>query len=310
MGTPEFSVSALRVLIDSNRRPIAVVTQPDRPKGRGQRLSPPPVKEFAASVGIPVWQPKKFRDPAVINEIRKLDPDLIVVVAFGRILPLSILEIPRFGCVNIHASLLPKYRGAGPVAWAILRGEEETGVTTMKMDEGLDTGDIYLQEKVAILPEDTTGSLSSRLSETGAGLLKKTINGIEDGSLSSVPQDESLATKAPIIEKEQGKVDWKLPAKIIVNLVRGLSPWPGVYTEYQGSRWRLWRVSERNDKTEESPGAILKTEKDQILVATGRGVLVLHELQAPNARRMSVRDFLSGHSVKEGEILGIPENPQ
>jgi methionyl-tRNA formyltransferase len=304
MGTPEFALPSLTALIESKQPPVAVVTQQDRPKGRGRRSFPPPVKHAAESSGIPVLQPQKMKDPAFLGELERLRPDLIVVVAFGRILPPEILKLPPMGCLNVHASLLPKYRGAAPIAWAIIRGEKKTGVSTMKMDEGLDTGAVYLEAETEILPEDTAGTLGARLSVLGGELLLKTIDGLRNGLLTPVPQDDSGATPAPILKKEDGEVDWTLPAKRIADLVRGLDPWPGAYTFHNDQLWKLWKVSPGDAPGTARPGVIIKVARDQIEVGTGQGALRLHEVQMANARRMPVREFLAGHPVEEGTILG------
>jgi methionyl-tRNA formyltransferase len=304
MGTPDFALPSLKALQDSRQTVAAVITQPDRPKGRGRSLTSPPVKVAAEKAGIPVLQPQKMKDPAFLDELTRLKPDLIVVVAFGRILPPEVLKIPPRGSVNVHASLLPKYRGAAPSAWAIIQGEKQTGVTTFKLDEGMDTGDIYLQETVPILPSDTAGSLAQRLSEVGARVLSNTLEGIMNGTLKPIPQDHTKATLAPLLKKEQGELNWALPAHEIFNLVRGLDPWPGAYTYCRGDRWSLWGVKVRDIMSDKKPGTILKVAKDSLEVATGKGVLAIYELQPANARRMSVRDFLAGHEVKEGMVLG------
>jgi methionyl-tRNA formyltransferase len=259
-----------------------------------------------------VLQPTKMKDPGFLDSLRALKPDIIVVVAFGRILPPEILDLPPRGCINLHASLLPNYRGAAPIQWAIINGEQETGVTTIRMDPGMDTGDILLHERVSILPEDTAGSLSVRLAERGADLMLRTLKGVESGEAVPMAQDHSAATMAPMLEKESGEIDWAQPAVKIVNRIRGLSPWPGAYTFYQDERWRIWRAAIRDqteDKTEdkadgEPPGTILKAEREGISVATGQGLIEILELQPENGRRMGVRDFLAGHSVEEGVVLG------
>lgn len=308
MGTPEFALPSLNALHQSGHAILAVVTQPDRPKGRGGRLASPPAKVMAERFGLPVLQPAKMKDPGFLDSLRALKPDIIVVVAFGRILPPEILDLPPRGCVNLHASLLPKYRGAAPIQWAIINGEPETGVTTIRMDPGMDTGDILLHERVSILPEDTAGSLSVRMAERGADLLLRTLKGVESGEIVPVPQNSSEATMAPMLEKEAGEIDWAQPAVAIVNRIRGLSPWPGAYTFHQDARWRIWRAVMRDEPEDkaavEPPGTILKAEREWILVATGQGLIEILELQPENGRRMGVREFLAGHSVEEGVVLG------
>lgn len=304
MGTPEFALPSLNALHQSGHAILAVITQPDRPKGRGGRLAPPPAKVMAERFGLPVLQPDTIKDPAFIGHLRDLGPDVIVVVAFGRILPPEILDLPPRGCVNLHASLLPKYRGAAPIQWAIINGEPETGITTIRMDPGMDTGDILLHERVSILPEDTAGSLSVRLAERGADLLLRTLKGIEAGDVVPIPQDHSAATMAPMLGKESGEIDWARPAVMIVNRIRGLSPWPGTYTFYQDERWRIWKAAPEDKMSDETPGTILKTGREGVSVATGQGLLEILELQPENGRRMSVREFLAGHSVEPGVVLG------
>ena len=304
MGTPDFALPSLRALREAGHDVAAVVCQPDRPKGRGGKPAPPPVKVLAESWGLPVIQPEKMKDPSFLDRLRAYHPDLISVVAFGRILPPSILNLPSRGCVNVHASLLPKYRGAGPIAWAIINGESETGVTTMQMDPGMDTGDMLLQERIPILPEDTAGTLAVRLSELGARLLIRTLEGLAAGTVSPTPQDHSRATPAPILEKEAGELDWSQPASALVNRVRGLDPWPGAYTFYEDERWRICRAAAVENGDSAKPGTVLKADRDAISVATGEGVFQILELQPANGRRMPVRDFLGGHSVSEGRVLG------
>ena len=304
MGTPEFALPSLNALHQSGHTIAAVVTQPDRPKGRGGHLAPPPAKVMAERFGLPVLQPAKMKDPAFIESLRVLKPDLIVVVAFGRILPPEILDLPTRGCVNLHASLLPKYRGAAPIQWAIINGEQETGLTTIRMDPGMDTGVILLHERVSIPPEDTAGSLSVRMAERGADLLLRTLKGIESGEIVPAPQNPAQATLAPLLEKEAGEIDWAQPAVAIANRIRGLSPWPGAYTFYRDERWRIWKGALIDKTGEEMPGTILQGGREAIPVATGRGLLQILEIQPENSRRMGIREFLAGHSVEAGVVLG------
>ena len=303
MGTPDFALPSLKTLLDSEHTVAAVITQPDRPKGRGQHLTPPPVKVMAEAAGVPVRQPQKMKDPAFLADLTHLNPDLIVVVAFGRILPPSILQTPSQGCINVHASLLPQYRGAAPIAWAIIHGKKQTGITTIQMDEGLDSGAILLQETTEIIPSDTAGTLGIRLSEIGARVLLKTVDGIVTGTLKPIPQDHTQVTFAPLLDKDQGRVNWSLSANEISNVVRGFDPWPTAYTFYHKDRWKLWNAAARDVAVKEKPGTILKVGKEGIEVATGDGVLAIHELQPSNARRMSIKEYLAGHAVQEGIIL-------
>jgi methionyl-tRNA formyltransferase len=304
MGTPEFALPCLNALHQSGHTVLAVVCQPDRPKGRGGRLTPPPVKGMAERFGLPILQPTKMKDPAFLDGLRALEPEVIVVVAFGRILPPAILDLPPRGCINLHASLLPKYRGAAPIQWAIINGEQETGVTTMRLDPGMDTGDLLLQERMPILPEDTAGSLSARLAERGADLMIRTLKGLESGEILPAPQDHAQATLAPILEKEAGKIDWTQSAVDILNRVRGLSPWPGAYTFYQDERWSIWKAKLGDPTAGGPPGTIQKTGREGISVATGQGLLEILELQPANRRRMTAGEFLAGHPVKPGVVLG------
>ena len=242
MGTPEFAVSSLQALIQAGEEVIAVVTQPDKPKGRGKRLASPPVKELALRYNIPVLQPVKIRDEGFISIMKDLHPDIIVVIAYGKILPKAVLDIPPKGCINVHASLLPKYRGAAPINWAIINGEKETGVTTMLMDEGMDTGDILLTERISIKPEDTTADIHDRLKHVGATLLVETIKGVQSRTLRPIPQAHAQATYAPMLKKEDGRIDWGMGPQEIINLIRGLNPWPGAYTRWEGMQIKIFKA--------------------------------------------------------------------
>jgi methionyl-tRNA formyltransferase len=304
MGTPGFAVPSLAALAGAGEELIGVVTQPDRPKGRGERVASSPVKDWAVAKNIPVYQPNKVRDPEFLNQLNSLSPDLIAVVAFGQILPKALLEIPRNGCVNVHASLLPKYRGAAPVNWAIIRGERETGVTTMLMDEGMDTGPILLQERFPIESDDTAESLSERMQTIGAKLLVRTIAGLKAGGLKPRPQDSSQATMAPILKKEDGLVRWDQYSEANVKQVGGLVPWPGAYTFYGPVRWQLWKVSAIDSAFKRAtPGEILEVRKDGVLVAAADHTIRIEELQPENKRRMQAREYLAGHNLKAGTFL-------
>ena len=310
MGTPEFAVPSLEALLQSDDSVVGVVTQPDRPKGRGQVLVALPVKLVCQRKGLPILQPLKMKDPAFLEALRAWQPDLIAVAAFGRILPKLILDMPPRGCVNVHASLLPKYRGAGPIQWAVINGERETGITTMLMDEGMDTGAILLQEPVAIQPEDTAGSLAARLAEVGGRLLVETIRRLKDGTVVPHPQDHSQATPAPLLKKEDGLIDWKLTAVEIGNRVRGLSPWPGAYTYAGDDRWIIWRAAPAGrPPSGVIPGTVVEARKEGILVATGNGLLAITEIQPVNSRRMSIAQYLAGHTLSPGLVLGAGPSP-
>ena len=305
MGTPDFAAASLEALLKSDDSVVGIVTQPDRPKGRGQILTPSPVKIIAQRAQIPLLQPLKMKDPEFLQALAGWRPDLIVVAAFGRILPLVILSLPPRGCINVHGSLLPKYRGAGPIQWAIINGETETGITTMLMDEGMDTGAMLLQEPIPITADDTTGSLSPRLAELGGRLLIETIVRLKAGTLVPQPQDSSQATLAPLLKKEDGAIDWALPATALANRVRGLSPWPGAYTTVAGGeRWTIWRALALPGSATSPPGVVVAITNEAIHVATGEGVLVVMELQPANSRRMAVSQYLAGHPILVGFQLG------
>jgi methionyl-tRNA formyltransferase len=300
MGTPDFAVPALEALLKSGDDVVGLVTQPDRPKGRGQALTPSPVKLIAQREHIPVLQPTKMKDPDFLASLSAWKPDLIAVAAFGRILPPAILSLPPKGCINVHGSLLPKYRGAGPIQWAIINGETETGITTMLMDEGMDTGAMLLQEKIRIEPDDTAGSLSPRLALLGGRLLVETLKLLKAGTLVPQVQDHAQATMAPLLKKEDGVIDWRLPAAALANRIRGLTPWPGAYTFLGQDRWMLYGAVALTEQAAELPGRITAVTKDEIHVATGEGVLGVKELQPANSRRMTVAQYLAGHSIEVG----------
>ena len=301
MGTPEFAVPSLRALIESGEEVVAVVTQPDKPKGRGLEIAPPPTKVLAEKHGISVLQPAKIKTEEFFNELKKFSPDLICVAAYGKILPKNILDFPPHGSINVHASLLPKYRGAAPINWTIIRGEKITGITTMKMDEGMDTGDMLLKKEVPIDDEDTGETLSEKLSEIGAKLLIETIRLLKEGKLSPIPQDHSQATYAPMLKKEDGKIDWEKPAKEIRNLIRGALPWPGAYTNLEGKLLKIHKA--RLSEGEGQPGEIIKSDSGILRVATGEGTLDIQELQIEGGKKLETEAFLRGRRIKEGTIL-------
>jgi methionyl-tRNA formyltransferase len=307
MGTPEFAVPSLEALLKSGHEVVGVVTQPDRPKGRGHTLASPPVKEVALRAGIPVVQPAKIRTPELLERLAGWAPDLIAVTAFGRILHAPILTLPPKGCVNVHGSLLPKYRGAAPVQWAVINGETVTGITTMLMDEGMDTGPMLLQERLPIMPDDTAGTLAPRLAELGGRLLAETIARLQAGTLSPRAQDSSQATMAPLLKKEDGAIDWTMTAVAIANRIRGLSPWPGAYTFLGQDRWNIWKAAAFGDAAQQEPGTIVHVTKQSIEVATGQGILELTEIQTANSKRMPVGQFLAGHHIAAGTRLGLAD---
>ena len=307
MGTPDFAAASLEALLQSDDVVVGVVTQPDRPKGRGQVLAPSPVKLLAQREGIPLLQPLKMKDPEFLQTLAGWKPDLIAVTAFGRILPPAVLSLPPRGCINVHGSLLPKYRGAGPIQWAIINGECETGITTMLMDEGMDTGAMLRQEAIPITADDTAGTLARRLAALGGRLLVETIAQLKAGTLVPTPQDSSQATMAPLLKKEDGSIDWTLPAVTLANRIRGLAPWPGAYTAAPGSdRWTIWRAHALPGSTTKTPGTVVAVTNEAIHVATGEGVLALLELQPANSRRMAVAQYVAGHPIAVGLQLGRP----
>jgi methionyl-tRNA formyltransferase len=301
-GTPSFAIPALNALLHAGEEVIAVVTQPDKRKGRDRLLSPPPLKDVAVEKGIQVRQPINFKDTSFLDELNSLEPDLIVVVAYGKILPPRILSLPVHGCINIHASLLPNYRGAAPIQWAIIKGEKRTGITTMLMDEGLDTGDILLQEDLDISPDDTADTLGQKLSETGASLLIKTIEKLKDGSLHPVPQT-GTPSYAPPLRKKDGRINYTSAAEDIRNMVRGMYPWPCAYCYLNGERIKITRVSVLEGAG--LPGRIEKAG-DELIVGTGTGLLSIIGLQPEGKRAMNARDFLGGRRLTAGAFFDEP----
>ena len=303
MGTPDFSVGTLEALIEAGHEVVLAVTQPDKPKGRGKEMQFTPVKDCAIKYGIPVYQPRRVREAECIEELRKYEADIMVVVAFGQILPKEILEMCEYGCVNVHASLLPKYRGAAPIQWSIIDGEKVTGVTTMQMNEGLDTGDMLLKVEVPIEEKETGGSLHDKLAEAGAKLCVETLQGLEEHRITPIPQGEMTTSYAKMLDKQLGHVDWTKEADFIERLIRGLTPWPSAYTEWDGKVMKIWDACVVSDVSEQVPGTIVKVEKDAFYVQTGNGLLKVCELQIPGKKRMDAGAFLRGYQVKEGEIL-------
>jgi methionyl-tRNA formyltransferase len=297
-GTPEFATPSLRALLDGPDRVVGVVCQPDKPAGRGQRLVAPPVKELAIRRGVPVLQPGKLRPPETFTALRELDPDLVVVAAYGKILPPSILTLPRLGCMNVHASLLPKYRGAAPIQWAILRGESTTGITIMRMDEGMDTGDLLLQRETDIDPEETYGELQARLAQLGAETLLEAIERLKAGSLSRQPQDNAAATLAPMIKKEDGHLDWTRPAEQLARMVRAFNPWPSAQTTLDGNLLKIHRAHVV-DAVAAPPGTV-HVEGYRLLVACGSAALQIDQLQLAGRKSLSAEQFLRGFRVPPG----------
>lgn len=304
MGTPEFALATLEGLIAAGLKLVGVYTQPDRPSGRGKQLNAPPVKQLAAAHGIPVYQPLKLRLPEVVAELQALAPDLIVVVAYGQILPKSVLDIPRYGCINVHASLLPKYRGAAPINQAIIDGETATGVTTMYMDVGLDTGDMLVKRTTPIGPFETAGEVHDRLARLGREAMDETLTRLCAGTLVGEKQDDSLSCYAPMLKKEQGLIDWSRPAREIHNRVRGLDPWPGAYTQLAGEPLKLARTRPDDQPHAQPPGTVLGADRDGVRIACGEGVLTIGELQLPGRKRLAAAEFLRGCPLPAGTRLG------
>ena len=306
MGTPDFSVPALEALIRGGHTVEAVVTQPDKPKGRGGAVQMTPVKEAALAHNIPVWQPAKIRkDPEFLAKLKALDPEVIVVIAFGQILPREVLELPKYGCINIHASLLPMYRGAAPIQQVILDGQKETGVTTMYMEEGLDTGDMLLKTVVPIAADETGGSLHDKLAEAGGDLILETLRGLEAGTLTRIPQ-EGENFYAVLITNTLGKIDWTKDAASIERLIRGMSPWPSAYTSLGTKTVKLWKaqVLPQGPEVKAEPGTVVSVSKDSFSVQTGDGLLLILELQLEGKKRMETAAFLRGCPLKKGDRLG------
>lgn len=304
MGTPDFACPTLQNLIDLNANLVAVVTQPDRPKGRGQKLMPPPVKDLAVKYGIPVYQPSKVRDPAFVELVRKLEPDVIVVVAFGQILPKALLDIPLHGCINVHASLLPRYRGAAPLNWCIINGEKETGVTTMLMDPGLDTGPMLLQQSTDIDENEDIVSLHDRMATLGADLLVETLSRTKAGDITPQPQSNENTCYAAMLRKEDGLINWKKDARAIHDQVRGMSVWPGAYTFLGENVLKIFRTKVYSGSGQ--PGSVLKASKGQLEVACLSGSLLIEELQLAGKKRLDTSSFLAGFPITEGTQLGNP----
>lgn len=301
MGTPEFAVPSLEILL-KHHDVVAVVTQPDKPKGRGKKMAFSAVKERALQAGIEVLQPAKVREGEFIEKLKTYNADLIAVTAFGQILPEEILNMPKYGCINVHGSLLPKYRGAAPLQWSVINGEKETGVTTMYMAKGMDTGDMLLKQSIAISPQDTYGSIHDKLSVIGANILLETIEGLQNGTLQRIPQKEQEATYAPMITKETGHIDWSKKCDEIICLIHGLDPTPTAYTIYNGEMLKIWQA-EKIEQTASKIGEVTAVTKKGFVVTAGDGSIVVTEVQAKGKKRMGADAYLRGHSIEIGTIL-------
>ena len=308
MGTPDFAVSTVDALQRAGHEILLVVTQPDKPKGRGKEVQFPDVKLWAMERDIPVFQPKRIREPEAIETLRQYPADIFVVAAFGQILPEEILNMPPLGCVNVHASLLPKYRGAAPIQWAVINGDKVSGVTTMQMGIGLDDGDMLLKEEVTLVEDETGGSLFERLAEVGGALIVKTLKGLEENTITPVPQDETEATHVGMIKKSLGQMDFSKSAVELERLIRGLNPWPSAYTKLGNKTLKIWKayVEKKPCQSAESLdiGCVCARDEKGIWVVTGDGYLVLKEVQLEGKKRMDVADFLRGHSLEIGTKLG------
>lgn len=305
-GTPSFAIPALRELLYGEDEVVSIVTQPDRPQGRGQKVRPSAVKEFIKERSgdrLTIFQPESVKENSFEKNLRNINPDLFVVVAYGQILPKRILEIPKYGAINLHASLLPKYRGPSPIAWAIINGENITGVTTILMDEGMDTGDILLQREVPIRNDDTAEILNNRLAEIGSQLLKETIRRMKDGSIKPIPQDHSKASYAPFLKKEDGRIDWQKRAEEIDRKVRAFNPWPGAFTYLNGKILKIYKGYCRKGSNLDKPGKVVWVGSDFIEVQTGDGTYLIMELQLEGKKRINARDFLLGHRISAGFVF-------
>lgn len=304
MGTPEFAAYIMEAIADAGHQVALAITQCDKPKGRGKEVQFPPVKEKALSLNIPVYQPERIKSEECVWELKKYEPELIVVVAYGQLIPESILTMAKYGCVNIHASLLPKYRGAAPIQWAIINGEKETGVTTMRMEAGLDTGDMIDKAVVPIMEEDTAGTLHDKLMQAGASLILETMKKFENGTAVFTKQEESGSIYAKKLKKEMGNIDFSMPAEKIERLIRGLNPWPAAYTKYRGRTLKIWKAFVKEGEAEGEFGEIVAVAKDSFTVKTGKNLLCITELQMEGKKKMDTRAFLSGVRLEKGERLG------
>lgn len=303
MGTPDFAVGTLEAIIKAGHEVVAVITQPDKPKGRGKAVQYTPVKEKALEYDLPVYQPVKVREESFVKELEAMKPEVIVVVAFGQILSKEILDMPKYGCVNVHASLLPKYRGSAPIQWAVIDGEKESGVTTMLMNEGIDTGDMLKTTVISLDEKETGGSLFDKLAIAGADLLVETLVELESGTVTRTPQEEEKATHAKMLNKTMGLIDFTKSAVEIERLIRGLNPWPSAYTGLDGKTLKIWDADVVEKEADGEPGEIVEVGKNHVYVKTGKGLLELKEIQLEGKKRMEMEAFLRGYSLEKGAIL-------
>lgn len=300
MGTPDFAVPSLEALVSGPDQVVAVVCQPDRPKGRGQKLVAPPVKVLAGQYGIPVLQPANIKTEACYRELKSYLPELIVVAAYGRILPPRLLSLPPHGCINVHGSLLPRHRGAAPIQWAIISGDQEVGVTIMQMDAGMDTGAVLLRRAITAAPQETTGTLFPKIAALGSETLMDVLELLKSGRLTPTGQDESLATEAPMLTKTDGQIDWSKPAETIGRLIRGLDPWPTAFCEVDGKKLQLYKPEVVHMDSHQPPGTLLRADREGLLVSTSEGCLLIKEIKPEGKKRMTVESFLNGHQLQAG----------
>lgn len=303
MGTPDFGLPSLQALADGPDDVVAVVTQPDRRKGRGKKLTPPPVKLLAEALGIPVLQPTKIRTEEFRNGLLSYQPDLIVVTAYGRILPPSLLDLTPMGCINVHGSLLPLHRGAAPIQWSVIKGDKDVGVTIIRMDEGMDTGDMLLQASITSAPDETAGTLFDKMAQLGSETLLRAIKGLKDGTIAAAQQEHDQATEAPMLKKSDGLIDWSKNGADLECLIRGLDPWPSAFCIYKGKRLRLFRPEVIYKESDAQPGILLQADKRGLLVACGENSLLIKEVQPEGKKRMTVEAFLCGCSLERGALL-------
>jgi methionyl-tRNA formyltransferase len=304
MGTPEFAVPSLEALIQGPDEIAAVVTQPDRPRGRSKKPVPPPAKLLADKYGIDLYQPEKIKSPEFLTTLRSYDPDLIVVAAYGRILPEAIIQLPRHGCINVHGSLLPRHRGAAPIQWAIIKGDDEVGVTIMQMDTGMDTGDILLKASITPDPEETSGTLFPKIARLGSHTLMDTLDMLAQGGMAMISQDDKEATSAPMLRKDDGLIDWSKPGREIHCLIRGLDPWPTAFSFFEGKKFQFFKPEVVHQSSTRRPGTLLRADREGLLIATGDSCLLIKDIKMEGKRRMSVADFLNGWSLEPGSVFG------